>query len=215
LASSNSQIMNHWHTVGLLGRVISSSQGLYLHRTTQQRQTRTNIHALSGIRTRDPVYERLRPAPQTTRPPDWQLCHTCLKLCHTCLRLCHTCLKLCHTCLRLCHTCLRLCHTCLKLWCVTGAPSCMSLFYILYISQIVAGFSQRIYGERCGGEICVRLLWFTHESPCHQCSTHLCHRPRCVRQAEQSASSHNRELHRWRYAWLQSEQSGQLKVTLH
>jgi hypothetical protein len=35
--------------LGLLGRVISPSQGLYLHRTTQ-----TNIHALSGIRTHDP-----------------------------------------------------------------------------------------------------------------------------------------------------------------
>jgi hypothetical protein len=41
-------------TVGLLGRVISPSQGLYLHRTTQHRKTRTNIHALSGIRTHDP-----------------------------------------------------------------------------------------------------------------------------------------------------------------
>jgi hypothetical protein len=42
------------HMVGLLGRVISPSQGLYLHRTTQHRKTRTNIHALSGIRTHDP-----------------------------------------------------------------------------------------------------------------------------------------------------------------
>jgi hypothetical protein len=42
------------HTVGLLGRVISPSQGLYLHRTTEHRKTRTNIHALSGIRTHDP-----------------------------------------------------------------------------------------------------------------------------------------------------------------
>jgi hypothetical protein len=40
--------------VGLLGRVIIPSQGLYLHRTTQHRKTRTNIHALSGIRTHDP-----------------------------------------------------------------------------------------------------------------------------------------------------------------
>jgi hypothetical protein len=39
--------------VGLLGRVISPSQGLYLHRITQHRKTRTNIHALSGIRTHD------------------------------------------------------------------------------------------------------------------------------------------------------------------
>jgi hypothetical protein len=42
------------HIVGLLGRVISPSQGLYLHRTTQHRKTRTNIHTLSGIRTHDP-----------------------------------------------------------------------------------------------------------------------------------------------------------------
>jgi hypothetical protein len=42
------------HMVRLLGRVISPSQGLYLHRTTQHRKTRTKIHALSGIRTHDP-----------------------------------------------------------------------------------------------------------------------------------------------------------------
>jgi hypothetical protein len=42
------------HMVGLLGRVISPSQGLYLHSTTQHKKTRTNIHALSGIRTHDP-----------------------------------------------------------------------------------------------------------------------------------------------------------------
>jgi hypothetical protein len=40
--------------LGILGRVISPSQGLYLHRTTQHRKMRTNIHALSGIRTHDP-----------------------------------------------------------------------------------------------------------------------------------------------------------------
>jgi hypothetical protein len=40
--------------VGLLGRVISLLQGLYLHRTTQHRKTQKNIHALSGIRTNDP-----------------------------------------------------------------------------------------------------------------------------------------------------------------
>jgi hypothetical protein len=56
--------------VRLLGRVISSSQGFCLRRTTQHRKTRTNIHALSGIRTRDPVYERSRPAPQTALPLD-------------------------------------------------------------------------------------------------------------------------------------------------
>jgi hypothetical protein len=42
------------HMVRLLGRVISPSQGLYPHRTTQHRKTQTNIHALSGIRTHDP-----------------------------------------------------------------------------------------------------------------------------------------------------------------
>jgi hypothetical protein len=43
-----------WTLVGLLGRVISQMQGLYLHRTTQHRKTRTHIHAPSGIRTREP-----------------------------------------------------------------------------------------------------------------------------------------------------------------
>jgi hypothetical protein len=42
------------HMVGLLGRVISPSHGLYIHMTTQHRKTRTNIHALSGIQTHDP-----------------------------------------------------------------------------------------------------------------------------------------------------------------
>jgi hypothetical protein len=41
------------HMVGLLGRAISPLQGLYLHRTTQHRKTRTNIHTLRGIRTHD------------------------------------------------------------------------------------------------------------------------------------------------------------------
>jgi hypothetical protein len=43
------------HLVGLLGRVISSSQGLYLYTNTEKR-TYTNIHALSGIRTPDPGF---------------------------------------------------------------------------------------------------------------------------------------------------------------
>jgi hypothetical protein len=42
------------HLVRLLGRGISPTQGLYLHRTTQHRKTRTHIHASNGIRTRDP-----------------------------------------------------------------------------------------------------------------------------------------------------------------
>jgi hypothetical protein len=48
------------HMIGLLGRVISPSQGLYLHRTTQHRKTRTNIHALSGIRTHDPSNQQVK-----------------------------------------------------------------------------------------------------------------------------------------------------------
>jgi hypothetical protein len=54
------------HMVGLLGRVINPSQGLYLHRTTQHRKTRTDIHALSGDsnpRSQQPTGQdpRLRP----------------------------------------------------------------------------------------------------------------------------------------------------------
>jgi hypothetical protein len=51
-------------TVRLLGRVISSSQGLYLplpkHRTTQTQNKHmhiTNIHAFYGIRTHDPSFQ--------------------------------------------------------------------------------------------------------------------------------------------------------------
>jgi hypothetical protein len=40
--------------VGLLGRGIGPTQGLYLDRTTQHRETRTHIHASSGIRKHDP-----------------------------------------------------------------------------------------------------------------------------------------------------------------
>jgi hypothetical protein len=42
------------YLVGLHGRVISPPQGLYLQRAEQHRKTRTNILALSGIRTQDP-----------------------------------------------------------------------------------------------------------------------------------------------------------------
>jgi hypothetical protein len=46
------------HSVGLLGPMISSSQGLYLYTNTEKRtHTQTlNIHALSGIRTQDPSF---------------------------------------------------------------------------------------------------------------------------------------------------------------
>jgi hypothetical protein len=61
------------HMVGLLGRVMSPSQGLYLHRTTQHRKTRTNIHALSGIRTHDPSNQ-----PAKTLASDRTAAVTCL-----------------------------------------------------------------------------------------------------------------------------------------
>jgi hypothetical protein len=47
------------HTVGLLGRVISSSQGLCIHTGQHKPRINTytpNIHALSGIRSHDPSF---------------------------------------------------------------------------------------------------------------------------------------------------------------
>jgi hypothetical protein len=41
--------------------VISPSQGLYLHRTTQHRKTRTNIRGLKGIRSHDPSVQAQGP----------------------------------------------------------------------------------------------------------------------------------------------------------
>jgi hypothetical protein len=64
--------LNLRQTVGLLGRVISSSQGLYLYTNTEKR-THTqilNTHALSGIRTRSRLpSERRQCMPQTARLP--------------------------------------------------------------------------------------------------------------------------------------------------
>jgi hypothetical protein len=51
------QFRNHFaQTVGLLGQVISPSQGLYLHTGQHKHRinTHTDMHALSGIRTHDP-----------------------------------------------------------------------------------------------------------------------------------------------------------------
>lgn len=51
------------HTYGVLWRVPSPPHGLYPHRTTTQtHHGQTNTHALSGIQTRDPLYEISRPA---------------------------------------------------------------------------------------------------------------------------------------------------------
>jgi hypothetical protein len=61
------------HMVGLLGRVISPSQGLYLHRTTQQRKTRDKHPCLerdSNPRSQQPTGQdlRLRPHGHWDRP---------------------------------------------------------------------------------------------------------------------------------------------------
>jgi hypothetical protein len=52
------QFLNQRQSVGFLGRVISSLQGLYLYTNTKTHtHTQTlNIHALSGIRTHDPGF---------------------------------------------------------------------------------------------------------------------------------------------------------------
>jgi hypothetical protein len=47
------QLLNPTHT-GLLGRGISLSRGRYLHTEEHKQNKRTNIHAVSGIRTHDP-----------------------------------------------------------------------------------------------------------------------------------------------------------------
>jgi hypothetical protein len=52
--------------VGLLGRGIGPTQGLYLHSTTQYRKAQTHIHASIGNRTTIPVFER----PKTVRASD-------------------------------------------------------------------------------------------------------------------------------------------------
>jgi hypothetical protein len=66
-------VINFRHTVGLSGRVISSSQGLYRHMTARHRKIWRTIHALSGNQTRDPVYER-------SRPKSTHIKHPCVRL---------------------------------------------------------------------------------------------------------------------------------------
>jgi hypothetical protein len=62
----HNDFLNGFTTYGI---VISSSQDLYLHRTTQHRP-RTSIHALSETQTHDPVHERSRLTSRTARPTD-------------------------------------------------------------------------------------------------------------------------------------------------
>jgi hypothetical protein len=47
------QLLNLGQPPGLLGQVISSSQGLYLYTNTEKRAHNTNIHARCGIRTHE------------------------------------------------------------------------------------------------------------------------------------------------------------------
>jgi hypothetical protein len=63
--------------VGLLGGRISVMQGLYLHRTTQHRKTRTSIHAPSVIQTRDPS---VRAAEDIISRGHWYRQFQCIKL---------------------------------------------------------------------------------------------------------------------------------------
>jgi len=55
--NQNFNFWNLWiyfrHLVGLLGRGISQTQSLYLHRTTQHSKTQTHIHTSSEIRTQN------------------------------------------------------------------------------------------------------------------------------------------------------------------
>jgi hypothetical protein len=62
--------MNCRHKIGLRGRAISSSQGLYLHTTTQHKDTREKHPCHKQDSNRDPVYKRSRFVPQTPRPLD-------------------------------------------------------------------------------------------------------------------------------------------------
>jgi hypothetical protein len=57
------------HKVGLLGRVISPSQGLYLHRTTQHRKRRVQTSMpWAGFEPTIAATNRPTPTPQTARP---------------------------------------------------------------------------------------------------------------------------------------------------
>jgi hypothetical protein len=68
------------HFVVLLGRVISPSQGLYLHRTTHHWKMQTNIHALSRIWTHDPsVWVIKAPCPRLHSQCDQWCIHCCCK----------------------------------------------------------------------------------------------------------------------------------------
>jgi hypothetical protein len=57
-----------WARFRKTDRGIGPSQGLYLHRTAQYKQTRTQLHASRGIRRHDDYWKAPRPhAPQTAQ----------------------------------------------------------------------------------------------------------------------------------------------------
>lgn len=56
--------INFYDSLEIFEHVISSSQDVSTYTGQHNVQTpKTNIHALGGIRTRDPVYQRSSPAP--------------------------------------------------------------------------------------------------------------------------------------------------------
>jgi hypothetical protein len=54
------QLLDLGQSVGLLGRVISSSQGLYLYTNTENAHTTLNIHARVGIEPTVPASARAK-----------------------------------------------------------------------------------------------------------------------------------------------------------
>jgi hypothetical protein len=68
LAASHMRFLELFrHMVGLLGRVISPSQGLYLHKTTQHKKTRGK-HPWAGFEPTILPTNLPRPTPETARP---------------------------------------------------------------------------------------------------------------------------------------------------
>jgi len=57
--------------IGFLGQGISTTQGLYRHRTTQHRKTRTYIHAPTGTGTRDPSFRAVEDSTCLRWRGDW------------------------------------------------------------------------------------------------------------------------------------------------
>jgi hypothetical protein len=62
IPEENSEFLDLIYTFGRtpLGEWSTRRKGLYLHRTKQHKNTRTNIHALSGIRTHDLSAQKMK-----------------------------------------------------------------------------------------------------------------------------------------------------------